>query len=92
MSLQFFVSHRNDIAVVSFAGEMNLATLGVIDDCRVKLEPLPCRHLILNLTEVKKISEEAIRPIALIQNLARKAGLSLRICGLREELVRFLLN
>jgi len=92
MSLQFFISHRNDVAVVSFAGEMGLQSLDALDDCRQKIEALPIRHLVINLTEVEKIGSEAIRLLTLIQNNARKTCLDVRVCGLREEILRFLLK
>lgn len=92
MSLQYSISHRNHIAVVSLMGELTLPNLGTLDECREKLELLPIRHLVLNMTEIHKIAHESLRPFILIQAMARKANLVVRICGLRSELVQFLLN
>ncbi len=90
--LHYTVSHRNRVAVVSMAGHMDLSTLGVIDDCRLKIETLPIHLLVLNLTEIKEISEEALKPLTLIQDISRRANITLRVCGLKEALAKFLLN
>jgi hypothetical protein len=71
---------------------MVLSTLDTIDECRLQIETLPIHLLVLNLTEVKEISEEALRPLTLIQSIVRRSNITLRVCGLSEELTTFLLN
>ncbi len=92
MALEYFVSHRNNIAVLSLAGELNVQGLEKFEECRRQLETIPIRYLVINFAEISEVTDEALRPLTTLQSMVRKLDVEIRLCGLRQEIVEFLMT
>jgi anti-anti-sigma regulatory factor len=93
MGLDFFISHKGDLAVISLKGDFNEISTGeTLQKCLSQtLEESP-RGIILHLAEVSSIPRDAHRHFALFMRGIKSDGASIKISSpgqaIRYELVK----
>lgn len=92
-SFQYSFNQKNNMLVVSLAGQITAQVLPALEACRQELlskQEVSC--VVLYFQDVDSISMDAIPLIAQMQREIRLKPASLRLCalpvGLREKLVR----
>src|SRR5438874_1411619 len=90
--LEYFVSEKGSFIVVSFVGEITKFTLEAFEKCQKELAQKKASFWVLNLRDVDRIDINAVPSIAKFQKSIRDKAAHLRICSLKPEIRRFLVN
>jgi anti-anti-sigma factor len=86
-SFNYVISHKNDMLVVSFQGDMTSAILPGLEACRSEiLSKKEIRCVVLYFGDVPLISSDAIPLISQIQREVRAKPADLRLVGLKENI------
>jgi anti-anti-sigma factor len=86
-SFNYVLSHKNDMLVVSFQGDMTTVVLPGLEACRTEiLSKKEIRCVVLYFGEVGLISSDAIPVLAQIQRDVRARPADLRLVGLKESI------
>ena len=86
-SFNYVISHKNDMLVVNFQGDMTSVVLPGLEACRSEiLSKKEIRCVVLYFGEVGQISSDAIPLVAQIQREIRAKPADLRLVGLKENI------
>lgn len=80
--LKYFLSEKNAILIVSFAGAMDRASGAVMEQCLKEIEERSAQFLILNFHDVPSVDRSFVAPLARLKKHARDHGMMLKICYL----------
>ena len=86
-SFNYVISHKNDMLVVTFQGDMTSSILPGLEACRSEiLSKKEIRCVVLYFGDVGLISSDAIPLVAQIQREVRAKPAELRLVGLKENI------
>ncbi len=86
LNLQYFLSSKGPILVVTFVGEMNDASIKTLEKCNAELIAIKdVKFVILYFRDTKRISMDAIPVLATMQKEIRKTH-SLQICSMAPDM------
>lgn len=92
MALEYFISEKDGLSVVTLSGTVGKESGTLLKSCVDEVESRGGRCVILHADRLDDIVPEALRIFAVYQKLLREKGRLLRIVGLKTELKRFLLQ
>lgn len=86
LNLQYFLSRKGPILVVTFVGDMNVPSIQAIEKCTSEISATELvKFVILYFRDTKRIALEAIPYLATMQKEVRKKG-ELQICSMHPEM------
>src|SRR4051812_12651649 len=90
-ALQYFLSVKGPVAVVSFAGRLTREAEGVLAQCGNELLAKQPKHVILYLRDIgNRIELAALPAFARMQKQIREMPSDLKLCSLHPEVKRLL--
>src|SRR5437016_5019510 len=90
--LEYLISEKEPYLVVTFIGEMTKSTIDALEKCHTVLSGRNDILFVLNMRDVSKIETLALAPLVKLQKTLRDKKGAMRICALRPDLAKFLLE
>jgi anti-anti-sigma factor len=89
--LQFFVSEKNSVLVVSIAGRLHKKSEAVLEECKAEIVNRRPRFVILYLRELAdRVDINALPALVRLQKAVRDLPAELKICGVHPEFKKLL--
>lgn len=89
--LTYVVSEKSSFLVISFTGPLIWGNENVVKKCQDEIAQRRCDRIVLDLRNVGAVNLAAIPEFVKLQASARQKG-RLRLCGLRNDVGRLLLE
>jgi len=89
--LTYVVSEKSSFLVISFTGPLIWGNENVVKKCQDEIAQRRCDRIVLDLRNVGAVNVAAIPEFVKLQASARQKG-RLRLCGLRNDVGRLLLE
>ena len=90
--LDYFISERKGVVVVSFVGRLEPRSLPVLTQIMDELNHRDARMIIFNCHDLSEIDHRAMRPLSELQRLVREKPAALRFCFLSPAVRSLLLQ
>lgn len=89
--LRYFISEKDAILVVVFAGSLSRASHAVLEQCQAEIvEKKPARVILMFRDIADRVKLPALAPLARLKAAIRACPAELRICGLHPEILKML--
>lgn len=86
MALEYFISHKNPIAVVAFKGAFARGSEAILENCFHELQGKNPGVAILHMAGAGEIHHDMIRPLFLFLKNMKTAGIEVVACDLSSKL------
>ena len=90
--LEYFLSEKGTFLVVSFNGSITKSTVPALEKCQGDVLNSQAQSVVLNLHDVTKVDLSGIPPFALLQHAIRKKPAKLRLCFIKADFAKLLLD
>lgn len=86
MSLEYFISHKDPIAVVAFKGAFERGSEAVLESCLHELQGKNPSIAILHMAGAGEIHPDIVRPLFIFLKNMKTAGIEVVACDLSSKL------
>jgi anti-anti-sigma regulatory factor len=90
--LEYFISEKGSFLVLSLMGPLTKNSKGTLDKCKSEVLQSQTKNVIISLHDVPYTDPGAVPPLVQLQMAIRQKPAQLRVCFVRPDLQKFLLE
>jgi len=90
--LHYLIANKGTLLVVSFIGSFTKSAAPILEQCQAEVTESKANHVVLSLHDVDDVPLNGLNAFVKLQMKVREKGMDLRLCFLKPEILRILLD